>query len=319
MPDHTNESSTNQDTIAIMDTAPTNAMIPNPYGDLSIFPREIRDEIYRLVLPQTYIAYYSSSIVRPVCYDTPNGFSQRWTGSDLSIIRLSKAISDEAMSVMYLKGTFRFHSGVGSAYPEAVAQRPNADMKNRMTNVDVFYNTEFDPEIDLVTGFTMGFRTLDCYCSAKAGPLEFFQGDTISRKSILLELGLYEHSSYAARMTKSPLFRALKKLTGFETVTLKLYAVAPYYCPPKGTTQTTEQEWYDAGESEKLYAGFEDLLSAMRKELEPTLGSSSAISELISRHDNLESCGERQIIFHPRDHQTAISKEKDTMDRYSER
>lgn len=98
MLDHINEPSTNQDTITIIKTARTNTKTLKPLGNMSRFPREIRDEIYRHVFSNTYKAFYSSLIFRRT-FDYNPEFSRRVynkrekrTESNMSILRLSKAI-----------------------------------------------------------------------------------------------------------------------------------------------------------------------------------------------------------------------------------
>ena len=287
-PDHTKEGSTSQGAIVIMDKPPTSPKTLSPYGDLSIFPREIRDEIYRQVLPAKYRAFYSDSIVRPALYDTLENFLPRWIASDLCILRLSKAISDEAMSILYLEGTFYFPLGPSDYL------HPNAAITNRMMSVHFWFNMPFDDYPDR-------------FCSPEPGPLLWFQGDTITRKSIEIVVNLYRWSGDVTELTRSPLIPSLKKLTGFETVTLGLYTISDQYCPPKGTTKATKKIWSDAEEWEKLYAGFEPLFHILSKELEPSLGCSSAMSELTAGEYGLRMDGKRHIVFHPR---SATSKAK---------
>lgn len=298
----------------------TNKKTLKPLGDLSLFPREIRDEIYRHVFPKKYKAFYSSSIVRPTVLKQTDlqavhfSMYHDWTASNLSILRLSKAIKDEAMPILYSEGTFRFYYGLGPQYPKEVPQLPNIDITNRMTNVEIVYDAQLDPHMDPEADSYLEWDASNCYGCAPAGPLEFFQGVTISRKSILIELRGCSFGVYlATKVTGSPLSRSLRQVTGFKDVTLRLATNKGVYCPAKWTSKAQGKEWIDAGEWEKLYAGFIPLFRAMSKNLEPALGKSSAMSELEPGESSsrLSSSGQRHIVFHPRDHQATISKQGD--------
>ena len=70
-----------------------------------------------------------------------------------------------------------------------------------------------------------------------------------------------------------------------------------------------------------LYAGFTSLFAAMSKNLESSLGKSSAMSELVpgecmyfesNLKGSFDVSGQREIVFHPRDHLAAVSKAKKT-------
>ncbi len=222
----TEKRSTGKDVSTIMKTPPTNPS--TPLGSFAVFPREIRDEIYRHILPKRYKAFHSPALYFSECYDD---------GYPLDL----------------------------SSYIE------------RFTSIQ--------------------------YGSIAARPLDIFQGDTITRRSIVIDVQLGYSGSYATLMTKSPLFGALKQLTGFKSVTLRL--TAKVQCEPRGTTENTLVEWERAGQWEKLFAGFEPVLIAMSEALEPALGN-SVMNSLV--YENDAAIGHRQIIFHPQDHVAAIRR-----------
>lgn len=283
-----------------MKTASTDTKTAKPLGALSLFPREIRNEIYRHSLPTT--KYYWSRIVRSAeIYDAVESLCRNpnvkeWYEPNLSVLCLSNAIQEEVMDVIYLNGTFVFQCN----REEAEEKIPRHSSIDNMTKIEIFYNVALDSEMEFVNDWSIRDNTSLCYGCAKAGPLDFFRGDTIARKSILIILELCEWWRYATFMTESPLFEALEQLTGFETVTLRLRAAYnPWRWPKKG-------EWG------KLYTGFESLLSEMSESLEPTLGKSSAMSELPPEQIGLSLAyrGIREVVFHPRKHRAAISKAK---------
>lgn len=295
-------------------------------GDLSYLPREIRDEIYRHVLSRTYKAFYSFSITRPTIMQKTNlqivdiPIYRDLAASNLSVLRLSKAIQDEAMPIFYSEGTFRFYYSprLGQAYLEGIPQDPNVDIISRMTNVEIIYDTHINPAVFSTETASTFYR------GAPAGPLKFFRGSKVSRKSMLIVLRWCGWAAYCAtEMTKSPLFKSLRRVTGFKNVTLRFITNGNVYCSPQIRGEIQSKEWVLAGEWDKLYAGFPPLFTAMSKYLESGLGKSSAMSDLVPGESmyfefNLKGrfdiSGQQEIVFHPRDHRAAISKaNRDTM------
>lgn len=306
----TEKRSTDEDVSTFMKTTPSNPS--TPLGSFAVFPREIRDEIYRHILAKRYKAFHSPALYFSECYDEPDPFPfalaehQKSTGSDLLVLVLSKAIRDEAMTLFYSEGVFCFYSW-NERYDEPVSQYPNVEIMNRMMNIEVFYGhddywfQEQDPDYE--SSSAIKWFTSHQYGSIAARPFDIFQGDTITRKPIVINMQLGDFGSYANLMTKSPLFGALKQPTGFKAVTLRL--TAECQCEPRGTTDDTIVEWEKAGQSEKLFAGFEPVLSAMSEALEPALGN-SVMSRLVYEKD--AEVGHRQITFHPQDHVAAICR-----------
>ncbi len=298
MPNNISPGSATQATINTMDTTPTNTTMLKPLGDLSVFPREIRDEIYRHVFPSSkrYRAFYSASICRPA-------IRQEWVGSDLSILRLSKAIKDEAISLLYSEGTFCFRDCVNPDYIHAL-RHPNADVIDRMTNIELFHDAIYVPEWEMLAATKP-------YC-AGAGPLEFFQGASVMRKSIHISLEIFDGAwlNYATAMAVWRPFKVLRHLIGFQTVTLRLIAICTSFPRPQGSAGNKLKESQPPRRWAKLYRGLDTSLSAMSKDLEPTLGNRSAMSELVPGPDGFWYSGQRHVTFHPRDHLVSISKEK---------
>ncbi len=289
-PSHTGKMSVDQDTNTIMDIAPFNSRAPSPLGNFSVFPREIRDEIYRHFFSESYSDWYCTvsrthrQMANPYYLGSGrNSFSR----SSLSILCLSRAIKEEGKAVLYPQVMFSFYFEMECPFEEVP---PHLSTDN-MTKIRLFY----DATQNLV------WNGLKDYGSAGAGQLCFFLGDTIMRKSILVDLELGGNWHDATEMTESPLFSALGQLTGFETVTLSLSLGDDEY-----------GQWPDDGEWGELYAGFGTVLGEMSKYLEPTLGRSSAMSER-----SPEAIGPwhpdsviREVVFHPRAYRAAISKAK---------
>ena len=285
-----------------------------PLGNLSLLPREIRDEIYRQVLSKMHQAFYSCSLVESVVHVQPDrctlslikGERGGRTKSGLSILRLSKAIKDEAMPLLYSAVIFLFSYYINPFPPRRTF---DVDITTRMTNIVVSYDIpselEKTPDATMVGNVPMGLPM--GHVAGRPGDLAFFQGASITRKSILVNLRLCELWTHATDMTHLPLLEAVKQFTGFKTVIVRITAVIPRKTPARGSSEAATNKSLDVGRWEKLYAGLEPLLIAMSEALEPTLGNSSPISEHGS--EDLARV-QRHITFHPQNHLAAISKAK---------
>lgn len=187
-----------------------------------------------------------------------------------------------------------------------------------MTNIEIIYDAQIYPAV-----FSSETAS-NIYGGATAGPLEFFRESNVSRNSILIVLRWSGWAVYCAtKRTKSPLFRSLREVTGFNNMTLRFITNGNVYFSPQITSRIQSKEWVLAGEWDKLYAGFTPLFTVMSKHLESSLDKSSAMSELVpgecmyfelNLRGRFDISGQREIVFHPRDHLAAISKaNKDTM------
>ena len=242
-----------------MKTTPTNMETPKPLGNLSLFPREIRDEIYGYIFPKKqYAALYFDG--RSYFVENPHHYSQEWTESNLSILCLSKTIKEEAIALLFSKTVFRLHCSTRSEYKT----NPRPLDVDWMTSIELFYNVD-----------------------ASVGPLDLFRGDTVRRMSILIDLRV--RSSWdddnITNLTASPLFDALKQLTGFEEVRLR-FTINFCYDHDKPAPGTFEPAFRDMGVL-----------------LTPTLGNSSVMSRVPHSHS-------WEVVFHPREHQAALAKAK---------
>ena len=294
-------------------------------GTLSVLPREIRDEIYRSVLPKAYKAFWSLSVLEPAPYNWPHPppFHRRVANrllqglprekrrqrqrkieerneAHLAVLRLSKDVHAEATALLYLEGTFSFGYRVGPNMFSSLPEYLNETLTRRMTNIQFVCDVgDRDGEAD--TGELRLEWVPTTYLYARAGPLKSFLGVTTARKSTLVELRLWEWSSRATEITESPLISALKQFTGFRTVEVRLAArtTTDYNYPLQATSKEVLARWVADEQWAKLYARLEPLLSAIGRLLEPTLGSSGAMSPLKSGTDDVSPFGYRCIVFHP--------------------
>lgn len=185
---------------------------------------------------------------------------------------------------------------------------PKVNFMDHITNIEIFFNAEFwvdDTE-----------SASNIYSAAPAGPLKFFQEAGVSRNSLVLVIHFGELAvSYAANMSKSPLFESLRQMIGFKNVTLSFTNNWKVYCPSQGTGRTQVQKWIKIEKMKKPYEELEPLFSTMSRNLKPTLGKEVVTGTLIPGKPggNLDNSGRCAILFHPRDHQAKLSKaNKDT-------
>ena len=172
-----------------------------------------------------------------------------------------------------------------------------------MTKIELTYSAKVKP-----FGYQdVDERILKEFASARAGSLDFFRKSGITRDSILVTLELYNVWDYAPEMTKSPLFDALKQLTGFKTVTLR-FAIM-------GTWNYRHEKYERRIELFQLEV-LESTSKAVCEYLEPTLGNSSVMRKLSKKEIGDDAVwlwknpDISEIVFHPRDHQAALSKAK---------
>ena len=109
---------------------------------------------------------------------------------------------------------------------------PNTNITNRMMNVELSYDLASDLLQKMVTERTLDVNDREAVCSASPGPAALFMGNSVERRSALVEFRMTELPRYASELIFSPLFDALKQLTGFRTVTLRLSVLRPSSCSP---------------------------------------------------------------------------------------
>lgn len=270
----------------------------SPLGALSVLPREIRDKIYSNLFGKQCEVDLAAAI-RPL-----QSSQKPWTGSQLGIIFSSKSIREETLPLLS-STTFVVYHNLGRN--EIISSKaPNVGFVDRIMNVRIHY------EIPWSQMYT--------HDSSSSGPafraINLFKGPNIKRDLIIVDLIVVQWLRNSPNIMDSPLFEALKNLTGFESVVLRLSARANAYFPLlKDTPEDMIIAWVATEQWEELYGGFLFLLPAMGQKLEPTLGPSSDLSELKPSPglDDLRLRGYRQLEFHPREY-LAGKHEKDEAD-----
>ena len=105
-----------------------------PLGDLSVLPRELRDEIYSHVCNEgfSYNFHDGGGILG-------DKGSQIWCGLGLPMLKVSNGIRDEFQAVLHSKGVFEIGENTGSI----PIQRNDIPFVNDILNITVFVGTGF--------------------------------------------------------------------------------------------------------------------------------------------------------------------------------
>ena len=173
---------------------------PSYGGALFTLPREVRDEIYRLVVRKRYIIY----ITRPGSDDPLPSTGKH----EFAILQVSKAINHEASDILYAESVFRFSTNL-----LFTASSAPAHLANRMTNV------EFD-----FKGYSyyweQAYAMIDAATAGSANT-------NIRRKH--LHIRFFECRPLVVTRLSTYLSKALNALISFRTVHVEVVSVCPRY------------------------------------------------------------------------------------------
>ena len=244
--------------------------VPTPAGNLGVLPREIRDEIYgyMLCLNRSNKWHRDSDVYIPprslfskLCFQLGKRVDNR-------ILYVSKGVRQEAIEVLCSQGAFalesrpRFHPDVSVVDPIM-----NVRMSSRLTRQEEMKG------------------------------LSLFVGTKVLRKAFVMRIDCIDDEE--PRAMTPPLIEVFKQLIGFKTVTFQIY---PHIVPsPECLTERRDPEGVPncclEADSD---TGFNALIAAFRRELEPALGPST--EESLITGDKLATHHDIAVIFHPRDH-----------------
>ena len=256
---------------------------PTPLGTLSTLPRELRDEIYGHVNDHEY---YTSDSMRENC---GKWRSRKDKSLGLPMMMLSKAIRQEFLAVLCGKAVFMLEN----------ADRAGGTPweRKRIPFVDHILNVRY---VALLVHPSMPFSELSrilrdpriakkFLSERSAKPVEFFTGTEVLRNNCSIEL----HSVIRTviPVLQSPLMVAIKGLTGFKILTLKLRLEAWNW------SRNDVLIFYEENQSyADQIVGLRDTANAFRSALEPSLGP-TIFSE---NYDN--GIASMKFTFHPRDY-----------------
>ena len=179
-------------------------------GALFTLPREVRDEIYRLVIRKRYIIY----ITRPGSGDA---FPSRGK-HEFAILQVSKAINHEVSEILYAESVFRLSMDFCSFKHSFVP----AHLYNRMTNAELdFHGLSYGPPFVSFYGFCENAKAL--LDAATAG----FDGTDIRRNH--LHIRFFDCCPGVVTRLSSHLSKASNAFIGFRTVLIQVVSISARY------------------------------------------------------------------------------------------
>lgn len=230
-------------------------------GAIFNLPREVRDEVYRLVVKGFYPIY------------VPHG--KTWTAairtkeSDFAILKVSKAISQEVLEVYLPESVFRFI--IQLSQPATICLP--SKLTNRMKNVEIVLN---DTSLSHLNYRGLRSDHINTACRAGIAP---FTGAHIARNSLRFLFSCCGPDMID--MLSVHLYETLKALTGFRTV---IFEVEPSGC----LAHEKRMGWITAEELSEVIDG---IVQEMKNTLVPTLGP--ATERVLD--------GKGYLTFHPRE------------------
>lgn len=235
-----------------------------------LLPREIRDMVYRELLCKRYLIHRSARWKQGKAFfheDTPFYWfrgrhyywrSYWWSGhvfmrkrplfwADVSLLLTSKAISQEAIEIMYEGSVFSIYVGQPSLRFYRLTPLPPQHLLDRMQNI----------EMGTCVCDTLDFKASEAW-------FKNFNAGHIKRNSCRISFPCYycllwcedEGGSHA------PFFRACQSLVGFKTVTLTLELLCA-----------------DVDEEEELVEVYNSMREDFKAALEPYLGPSRSYDD----------------------------------------
>ena len=270
---------------------PTASDAPTPLGTLSILPRELRDEIYRHVHDHEY---YTSNFMGENC---GKWRSRNDESLGLPMMTLSKSIRQEFLAVLCGKAVFVLDS-TGRA-GETTWERKRIPFVDQILNVR-YIASLIHPSMPFseLSRILRDPRIAKKFLSERsAKPVEFFTGTEVLRNNCSIEL--HSVTRTVIPVLQSPLIVAIKGLTGFKILTLKLRLDAWNW------SRNDVLIFYEENQSyADQIVGLRGTANAFRSALEPSLGP-TIISENYDK-----GIASFDFTFHPRDYVADRNKGK---------
>lgn len=171
-------------------------------GALFTIPREIRDEIYRLLVKRHYIAFPAGKGPRDCKCIICRSNTEK---PDLAILRVSRAISDEAQEMIYSESLFEY---LNLDYHNAPSSKPPAQLVNRMRKVLVSIGG-----LQLKTRYSVPLGIYE-------GTFDSLSGYRVVRDSCHIQFLI--HRPNDIHLVTRHILPRLATLTGFRTILLKV-------------------------------------------------------------------------------------------------
>ena len=265
-------------------SSPKPAAPPSSLGSLSRLPRELRDQIYHLIMDQPIdsclFEFYGSD---------RRGYSSgkkwhRMCNSFLPVLRTSSLIRQEALEALTVWGKFEFRQDFWG--PDV--ERQDIPFLENISNV----RFEFDLNESMFLDGNSNDMLWPFYDTAvmPAGPLEAFTGGNIIRKSCVIKIS--NRTDRLPPVLIEPLKVTIARLTDFNSVTLDLRIFDEDNFYDVEGLGMTGYEGFSKDDKEAFHAS----TTSIAAQFESTLGP-CVIGEVC---DNESRYGlRRDVVFHP--------------------
>ena len=211
---------------------------PTPGGTLCILPREVRDEIYRLVVTDCEVVC--------VARDETSNATIRTHEHEFAILKVSKAINHEVSEVWLSECVFRFT--ISPRFPRII--RLPAKLSDRIKNVRIVLPSKIS------NAWAGDWRPKVHYDPVFKATFAPFTGTRFARNTLDVIL-LYPYAAGIIYLISDTILEAFKALTGFRTVFIHV------------VFQSHIKYRY------KLGSELDELSQGLKNKLEPTLGTAT--------------------------------------------
>ena len=260
-------------------------------------PREIRDEVYRLLVRGDYIAAGQP----PSGQSKSNGHhATATTSSKLAIFRVSKSISEEAMDIFYPESTFHFNMYQGSIEGRGTtALFASREAIYRMMNIDI--NIEMD-DLEVYLDAT-GLDTLFALYEERLRIWKSLMRSITCTESRRNTIRIRCRSCSPDITTKMPrwMYASLGRLRQFRTVVVALSPPLIVETSDKGTSHGTDQS---AEHLETLESEIEAIKDCLQRTLGPAVTGHKQHPGHLQYATTLE--------FHPQEYLSKIASAETT-------
>lgn len=251
-------------------------------GALFTLPREIRDDIYRLLVKGTYLVFFPSGSIY-------TGIFKLVDKPDLVILRISQAISHEAQEVFYSESVFRYSIDFNSLDPLEIPVQTVKRMKNLKIDIREITQASF--------GGSYPYQDDEYSHEGRMMAVsKAFFGDFRGTETLRNTLHIRFCSSQPGTTDPLSLYflPKLRAFHGFRTIIVEI--------SPLRSCKILMQEEQAEGMGSNGYktAGYYRLIQTVEEEMEATLGPAT-----------ISTKGFRVFVeFHPREHGPAILRAK---------
>ena len=250
-------------------------------GTLGVFPREIRDQIYRYLVKGSYVAMCPSIWAKSKRKKLSRKEEQRRLA--VKVLRLSKAINIEAGAIRYMEGIFQCHLDTCGE----IVCLPQTQI-NRMAKIEVHVQAGLPPIFDLLDEHGKG--VFQSYDDAWKKAHTKLSATDLVRKSIKILVYLVCY----------PITQAVSKEMIYDLTTLTKYRTVVVDFVPRGFMTTSSGSLTD--DSKCDVKDLDVLIEAVKSEMIRALGPATVTLKRKSIADFPGTIIASCIEFQPQEH-----------------